>query len=61
MHALAFDSAVSRCIVDHEFQLQNVHFFESVIPKIFGEVSFQPIKEFLKKMCNSKSEEEHDV
>lgn len=63
---LTADGAVNQNIVTHDFLLPNAHFmadqwhmFDSVLPKRFGDVHFQSIKDELRKMCNAKSEEEH--
>lgn len=65
---LTADGAVTQNIVTHNFLLPNAHFmadqwhlFDSVLPKRFGDVHFQSIKDELRKMCNANSEEEHTM
>ena len=63
---LTADGAVNQHIVAHEFQLLKNHFvadqwrlFDSFLPKRFGEVCFQSIKDDLRKTYNTNCEEEH--
>ena len=65
---LAADGAVTQHIVRHDFQLINCHFmadqwhlFDSVLPNRFGDSVLSSIKDYLRKMCYSKSEEEHST
>ena len=64
--ALKADGTSNKRIAAHGSQLDNsrsivdqCYLFDSVLPKIFGEVIFQSIKDCLQKMCCAKSEWEH--